>query len=72
MLLVCDNHFFEIDDLVDAIWRLCDGRSTLMTIAECLAIERQMPLGDAVAATLASALMLREAGLLILPDPVET
>jgi coenzyme PQQ synthesis protein D (PqqD) len=69
VVLVCDNHFFEIDDLVDNVWRCCDGRSTLVAISERLAAERGLPAGDAVAATMASVQMLRDIGLLTLLEP---
>lgn len=72
VVLICDNHFFEIDELVDSVWRCCDGRSTLLTIAERLAVERGLAVGDALAATMASVVMLRDSGLLALHEPATT
>lgn len=71
VVLACDNHFFEIDDLVDSVWCRCDGRSTLLAISERLAADRGMVVGDALVATLASVVMLRDAGLLSVPEPAE-
>jgi hypothetical protein len=71
IILVCDNHFFEVDELVDLVWRSCDGCSTLLGISERLKSERGLSCGDALVATLMSIVMLRDAGLLHIQRPVE-
>jgi hypothetical protein len=68
-LLVRHNDWYELDELTDAIWCACDGGMTLAQITRRIAETCGLPLGEALAATVAAVLRFHELGLLDLEEP---
>lgn len=55
--LIAGTCFYEIDDLVDVVWRACTGDAPIGAIARQLGEERGMP-PDAAATATANAVQL--------------
>jgi hypothetical protein len=64
--LILDNHYFDLDEVTDAIWTSCDGASSVAEIGERLHQGRGWALGPAVQATIATLAVLAREGLVTL------
>jgi hypothetical protein len=67
--LVDRVRLFALDPLADAVWRACDGSSTVAEIAERVAAAESRPLDEALAATALAVTHFERNGLLALEAP---
>jgi hypothetical protein len=61
-VLIRHNDFVELDDLTDTIWLTVERGATIGEVATALATRHELPLGEALAATVATLESLREMG----------
>jgi hypothetical protein len=61
-VLVRHNDFVELDDLTDTIWLTLERGATVAEVVTALTSVHDLPLGEALAATVATLEHLREMG----------
>ena len=67
--LVCHNEIYQVDSLTDTVWLACTEGLTIEDVAYRVAEREDLPLAEALAATMGTLELLRERGLVELDEP---
>lgn len=65
--LIHQNDWYELDAVTDTIWRACERASSVEMVVKTVADEHALPLGEALAATVAILERFRALGFVDLP-----
>jgi hypothetical protein len=67
--LVSHNEIYHVDALTDTVWLACTEGLTVEELAHRVADREDLPLAEALAATVGTLELLRERGLIELDEP---